>query len=51
MTPDELAQRLEDEIRPLIAKDRLHEGGYNCCGCETYDEILDHAIRMVRESA
>lgn len=43
-----LAERLETEIRPLLDKDKHHEGGYNCCGCSTYDAILDHAIRIVQ---
>lgn len=43
-----LADKLEQEIRPLIRKDRSHEGGYDCCGCDTYDLILDHAIAIVR---
>lgn len=46
---DHLAQRLEDEIRPLINTDAL-SGGYDCCGCTSYDEILDHAIRIVKET-
>lgn len=42
-----LAEKLEQEIRPLIDKDK-HQGGYDCCGCSTYDTILDHAIAIVR---
>lgn len=45
----DLAARLEAEIRPLLDKTQ-REGGYDCCGCSTYDAILDHAIRIVRES-
>ncbi len=41
-----LAQRMEDEIRPLLDKDK-YDGGYDCCGCSTYDDILDHAKRIV----
>ena len=37
-----LAAQLEAEIRPLLS------GEYDCCGCSTYDAILDHAIRIVR---
>lgn len=44
----QVGERLEREIRPLINKDR-YEGGYDCCGCTTYDEILDHAIRIVTD--
>lgn len=58
-----LADRLESEIRPLINErpewergepdqfgryEMVKVGGYNCCGCSTYDAILDHAIRIVR---
>jgi hypothetical protein len=42
----ELAARLEQEIRPLIELPKTR-GGYDCCGCRTYDDILDHAIRVV----
>lgn len=24
------------------------EGGYDCCGCSTYDMILNHAIAIVK---
>jgi hypothetical protein len=44
-----IVAELESKVRPLIHMDRLHEGGYDCCGCSTYDEILDHAIRIVRD--
>lgn len=40
-----LADRMESEVRPLISKSK-HDGGYNCCGCSTYDAILDHCIRI-----
>ena len=42
-----IAEQLEAEIRPLIDKDKW-DGGYNCCGCATYNAILDHAIRIVQ---
>jgi hypothetical protein len=41
-----LAAELEKTIRPLIDL-RPDQDGYNCCGCSTYDAILDHAIRIV----
>lgn len=50
MTPEErqaLADEMEATIRPLIDQDRSHQGGYNCCGCSTYDYILDHAKAIV----
>jgi hypothetical protein len=43
-----ISARLEDEIRPLIDKSTSNDG-YDCCGCSTYDKILDHAIRIVNE--
>ena len=47
---EEIAARLEAEIRPLIENDKYDDPpGYNCCGCSTYDAILDHAIRIVRD--
>lgn len=42
----DLAWALEQEIRPLISKGIEH-GGYDCCGCDTYDQILDRAIEIV----
>ena len=51
-----LAARLEHEIRPLLSSRGwdfvdgvwTEVGGYNCCGCGAYDDILDHAIAIVR---
>lgn len=45
---EKIAQEIEAEVGPLLELDRAHEGGYNCCGCETYQAILDHAVRVVR---
>jgi hypothetical protein len=42
-----LVDKLEQEIRPLLRKQQS-EGGYNCCGCSTYEDILDHAIAIVQ---
>jgi hypothetical protein len=42
-----LAKQLEEDIRPLLCES-THKGGYDCCGCGTYDDILDHAIRIVK---
>lgn len=42
-----VAAQLEETIRPLLAKSR-YDGGYDCCGCSTYDAILDHAIAIVK---
>ena len=42
-----LVRRLEAEVRPLLAV-KGWDGGYDCCGCSTYDAILDHAIRIIR---
>ncbi len=45
----ELVELLESEVRPLLAQSKYDDPpGYDCCGCPTYDEILDHAIRIVR---
>ena len=45
-----LAAELERQIRPLIRKSKF-DGGYDCCGCSTYDYILDHALAIVRGEA
>lgn len=55
MTNDELrehlADRIEREIRPLLYRNYnpfdVNPSGYDCCGCETYDLILDHAVSIV----
>lgn len=47
---ERVIERMELEIRPLLDEDKYH-GGYDCCGCSTYDDILDHAIRVVREAS
>lgn len=46
-TREAIAAELESQIRPLIDVDR-RDGGYDCCGCSTYDMILDHALAIVR---
>lgn len=50
VNPDVLVTRMENEVRPLIPVSK-NEGGYDCCGCSTYDAVLDHAIRIVQEEA
>jgi hypothetical protein len=47
MEQEEIVARMEAEIRPLLDPSPW-EGGYNCCGCSTYADILDHAIAIVR---
>lgn len=46
---DKLADQLVREIGPLL-KEEPFKGGYNCCGCGTYSQILDHAVRIVRKT-
>jgi hypothetical protein len=48
---ERIAAAMEAEIRPLLDLDAHHEGGYNCCGCGTYKDILDHAVRIARASS
>jgi hypothetical protein len=44
-----LAAQVEAEIRPLLDSGvSEYDGGYNCCGCSTYDLILDHALALIR---
>lgn len=49
MTDDE-RQQIADDVRaavePLIELDKDH-GGYDCCGCSTYEAILDHCIAVI----
>jgi hypothetical protein len=44
---ESLISEIEARIRPLIEKDKSH-GGYDCCGCSTYDVIVDDCIRVIR---
>lgn len=44
---DGLAKSIEDQIRPLLDRGK-YDDGYDCCGCSTYDFILDHAVAIVR---
>ncbi len=45
---DRILARIEDEVRPLLSKFD-DEGGYDCCGCSSYEAILNHAIRLIQE--
>lgn len=44
---ERLAQEIESQLRPRLDIDDAI-GGYNCCGCSTYDQIIDDAIGVVR---
>lgn len=44
----QIEDRFRSELEPLLEQHK-REGGYNCCGCPTYHEIYDHALRIVRE--
>lgn len=43
-----LIARIEAEVRPLTEVS-VFNGGYDCCGCSTYDDILDHVLRIIGE--
>jgi len=45
---DALLHRIETEVRPLLDLGK-YEGGYDCCGCTTYDRIVDDVVRIIRE--
>jgi hypothetical protein len=42
----QIAGRIRAEVEPLLELDKW-DGGYNCCGCGTYDMILEHCIAIV----
>jgi hypothetical protein len=44
---DFIAAEIEVKLRPLVDL-RDTRGGYNCCGCSTYNYIVDDAIAVVR---
>lgn len=39
--------RIQAEVVPLLAKPR-NDGGYDCCGCSTYQAIVDDVLAIVR---
>ncbi len=41
----EISIEIETKLRPLIDKGK-YDGGYDCCGCSTYDSIVDDAKRV-----
>jgi hypothetical protein len=43
-----IEDRFSAELEPLLGVSDLN-GGYNCCGCSTYQGIYEHALRIVRE--
>jgi hypothetical protein len=49
LSEEELRKKIADDIeaklRPLCGKDK-HEGGYDCCGCATYDMIVTDAVQV-----
>lgn len=46
-----LAVLVDAEVRPLLdlRPNRYNDepSGYDCCGCSTYDEILDHCLALI----
>lgn len=40
-----IATEMEQEITPLLEKEPM-DGGYNCCGCGSYHDILSHAMAI-----
>lgn len=43
-----IEDRFASELEPLLERLKT-QGGYNCCGCSTYETIYEHALRIVRE--
>lgn len=44
---DRLCSRIADEIEPKLDRPP-GEGGYDCCGCSTYDRIVDDVVALIR---
>lgn len=44
---EQLVSKLEEQLRPRVDIDKFR-GGYDCCGCSTYDLIVDDAVRVIR---
>lgn len=43
----EIEARIQAEVVPLLDKTR-QQGGYDCCGCSTYQAIVDDVLAIVR---
>jgi len=42
----QIADDVSATVGPLLDKSR-YDGGYDCCGCSTYQEILDHCVAVI----
>jgi hypothetical protein len=42
----QLAAEIREKLEPRLEQDP-HHGGYNCCGCATYEEIVNDAVAVV----
>lgn len=45
---DEVLARIAAEVRPKL-DESTHQGGYDCCGCSSYDRIVEDIEAIVRE--
>lgn len=44
----EILDRIASEVRPKLGED-TYRGGYDCCGCSSYDKIVEDIESIVRE--
>lgn len=44
----EVLDRIASEVRPKLDLDPFDQG-YNCCGCSTYDKIVEDIEAIVRD--
>lgn len=44
-----ILKKIESEIEPKLDKDKW-DGGYDCCGCSTYEKIVDDIVAIIKEA-
>ena len=47
-------ERIDAEVRPRLdmaryEKDAQGRGGYDCCGCSTYEQIVNDIVALLRD--
>lgn len=45
--PDELIAQIDTLVRPRLDVYK-YDGGYDCCGCSTYGQIVDDIVAIIK---
>lgn len=46
----EAIEAIEKEIRPKLDRDK-YDDGYDCCGCSSYEQIVDDIVELLQKMA